>query len=73
MYNTRNKTTQVAIMDVILKKREHASHFKRENQASDFVCYTLLKVDVLCKFMLVKRTGVFWIHVSFVNTFHVLE
>ena len=33
---------QVTIMDKILKKEKHASHFGRENQASDLPLFALL-------------------------------
>ena len=41
-YDIRNKTMQVTIMDKILKKEKHASHFGRENQASDLCFFALL-------------------------------
>ena len=35
MYNTRNNTTQVTIMEDILRKQKHASHLKIGNKTSD--------------------------------------
>ena len=41
-YNTRKETMQVTIMDDILKKQKHASHFERENQASNVGLFVIL-------------------------------
>ena len=47
MYNTRNTTAEVTIMDDILEKQKHAYHFGRENQASDFRLFTMLHGKLL--------------------------